>query len=41
MFQANAMIELNQDSWKKLPQICRIEDTAAENLRWAESYYRI
>ncbi len=42
MFQANAMIELNQDSWKKLPAHLQklLKDTAAENLLWAESYYR-
>jgi len=42
LFQANAMIELNQDSWKKLPANLQklLKDTAAENFLWSESYYR-
>jgi len=42
MFQGNSMIELNQDSWKKLsPNLQKLlKDTATENLHWAGSYYR-
>jgi len=42
VFQANAMIELNQDSWKKLPAHLQklLKDAAVENLLWAEAYYR-
>ncbi len=41
MFMGNAMICLNQDSWKKLPANLQklLQDAVADNLRWAETYY--
>jgi len=41
LFRANAMITMNQDSWKRLPARLQklLRDAAVENLQWAESYY--
>ena len=41
VFRANAMICMNQDSWKRIPAHLQklLRDTASENLQWGESYY--
>ncbi len=41
MFMGNAMICMNQDSWKKLPANLQkvLSEAVAENLRWAADYY--
>ncbi len=41
LFRANAMICMNQDSWKRLPEHLQklLRDAASDTLKWGDRYY--